>query len=528
MHVLAGSISLALALALYFFLLKRNDTKEAFLSSQPWVGVREEWVAHLRASIRILSGVREFLDQGYQQFSKSQKAFVLPSLAEPPWLVLPPSSLRELILKSDADLDHSILHEEQLQIYHTQGALGHHTAEVPLQYDIVRRQLSRQLPLVAEALHDEVDRSFRHYWGSASTATREINLSETCTNIVIRTANRVFAGPDVCSNENFIEHMQRYSEAVVRAGIIIRLLPRWLRSVIAPILRASYRRHLNICRSICVPVIRRRVQQAVEQRSSPLSTYEAPTDVLQWLVDAALQRSDRSELDPLLLTQRLLMLNFVSIETTAMGITHAIADLYSSADAEVFVAGLREECQRVLPRDGAWTKSHLDQLVRIDSTIRESMRVSDFAHIQIPRVVANPNGVDLKTTGDQPLHVPPGVKLCVPAHSIHRDPEFYIEPLSYNAFRFVTEPSTDSSGVSESPSKRPSLATTTNSFLVFGHGRHACPGRFFAALIMKLILAYIVQHYDVARLTQPVEKQVQVGTTRPDASLRLTVRRRGA
>jgi hypothetical protein len=32
----------------------------------------------------------------------------------------------------------------------------------------------------------------------------------------------------------------------------------------------------------------------------------------------------------------------------------------------------------------------------------------------------------------------------------------------------------------------------------FGHGRHACPGRFFAAGMVKIILMEILRRYDVA------------------------------
>lgn len=33
--------------------------------------------------------------------------------------------------------------------------------------------------------------------------------------------------------------------------------------------------------------------------------------------------------------------------------------------------------------------------------------------------------------------------------------------------------------------------------LQFGYGRHACPGRFFAAHEIKMIMASFVMHYDV-------------------------------
>lgn len=39
--------------------------------------------------------------------------------------------------------------------------------------------------------------------------------------------------------------------------------------------------------------------------------------------------------------------------------------------------------------------------------------------------------------------------------------------------------------------------TVTKDFLHFGYGRHACPGRFFAANEIKLILARILLDYDI-------------------------------
>lgn len=37
----------------------------------------------------------------------------------------------------------------------------------------------------------------------------------------------------------------------------------------------------------------------------------------------------------------------------------------------------------------------------------------------------------------------------------------------------------------------------SDKFLAWGHGRHACPGRFFATYLMKIMLAHVLVHYDV-------------------------------
>ena len=46
------------------------------------------------------------------------------------------------------------------------------------------------------------------------------------------------------------------------------------------------------------------------------------------------------------------------------------------------------------------------------------------------------------------------------------------------------------------PEKKFDVVTTSVHSMAFGHGRHACPGRFFAAMEVKLMFAYIVMTYD--------------------------------
>jgi cytochrome P450 len=47
--------------------------------------------------------------------------------------------------------------------------------------------------------------------------------------------------------------------------------------------------------------------------------------------------------------------------------------------------------------------------------------------------------------------------------------------------------------------ERDARSTTVGSdYLGFGLGRHACPGRFYAASMMKLVLCHILLKYDIA------------------------------
>nr|WOZ30805.1 McfF [Coleophoma empetri]BAN91490.1 putative cytochrome P450 monooxygenase [Coleophoma empetri] len=509
--------------------LARFSIHNQFWSAQVWTGVRAEWFPKIRAKFRTIGGIRQMLSDGYKCFSKQERAFVLPMLGEKPWLVLPPSSIPELLAKSDSEVDMRIVHEQQLQHEYTQGALGRHVVDVPIQYDVIHRQLNRKLPHLIDPFNDEFDKSFRKYWGTDASYT-DVKVSATCEKIIAQVANRIFAGPEICRNEDFLEHSRLYSAGVGRCAIILRMLPQVIRSLVAPLVTYPNRKHHDVCLRVCLPVVRDRLQRTSEKRGNLQSEWEPPVDMLQWIIEEAFNRNEPKELDAHLITQRILKLNFVSIETIHMSMTHAILDLYRSPHSERFVAGLRQECDRVLEaNNGQWTKSGLDDLLCIDSTIRESMRYSNVGYIALTRMVVDPHGTQFHANGkgnSSPMSIPSGIRVCVPAHAIHRDPEFYSSPHEFQAFRFAEAYEKNRNIGNESYEAKISIVTTTDKFLPFGHGRHACPGRFFAAQMMKLMLVYLVQNYDVEKLSTGVENKVTVGTAKPDSNLSLRVRRR--
>jgi hypothetical protein len=225
----------------------------------------------------------------------------------------------------------------------------------------------------------------------------------------------------------------------------------------------------------------------------------------------------------------------VAIHTTSISITHAILNINTFEHSEEVNASLREECNRLLgENDGIWTKAALNEALRLDSTIRESMRCDDLEPFSTGRMVVHPNGIDINTEAGSSIHVPHGVTLCLPSHGIHRDPEFYDSPLEFRPFRFSEpresflklqkEAQTDMQTALDL--KTTSLVTTSDTYLAFGHGRHACPGRFFAAQEMKLMLAYVLQNYDIEKLREKPPSTMLMGTNVPNEKAKIRVKRR--
>lgn len=81
-----------------------------------------------------------------------------------------------------------------------------------------------------------------------------------------------------------------------------------------------------------------------------------------------------------------------------------------------------------------------------------------------------------------------------------QDPKFYPDPLEFNGFRFVDEErlAKISSGASlgHSQQKPSKLTDVDMTFHVWGTGRMACPGRHYAAAVMKVIMGQVILNYN--------------------------------
>lgn len=99
--------------------------------------------------------------------------------------------------------------------------------------------------------------------------------------------------------------------------------------------------------------------------------------------------------------------------------------------------------------------------------------------------------------------IPPEALIFVAGQARHMDPRIYPTPDLFDGFRFSNleeeqqENDPRASTTNLGSGARFKLVATTPDYLVWGYGRHACSGRFFAALVLKLVLAHVVLRYDV-------------------------------
>lgn len=92
--------------------------------------------------------------------------------------------------------------------------------------------------------------------------------------------------------------------------------------------------------------------------------------------------------------------------------------------------------------------------------------------------------------------IPAGVTVEVPAVAVNGDSSIFPDAQKFDPLRFYNlRMQAGDKGSVEAAAKNQFVSVSQDS-LTFGYGRHACPGRFFAANEIKMILACFILQYD--------------------------------
>lgn len=170
--------------------------------------------------------------------------------------------------------------------------------------------------------------------------------------------------------------------------------------------------------------------------------------------------------------------------TSIVTATNVFLDLLSSDPKLGYYECLRTEAGDNFKTQEDWESfAAVTRLSYTNSAIRESARQNPIITKGAMREVVHQNGL---TTPDG-NHFPKGAWFgtCVPG--VHQDERFYPRPNIYEPFRFVHEPaeedvSKQTSAKASEKQRSISLTTVSDTYLVFGHGRHSWYVIFFQAL----------------------------------------------
>ncbi|TBU43931.1 cytochrome P450 [Dichomitus squalens] len=467
MEVSQGAVYGALAALLAMYILRWRRSP---LYRIPTLGGPSDPVLSYWSAFNYLINSRHILREGYEKFHGS--AFKIALLDS--WMVIVNGSklVEEIKRRSGEELSAVEETEEFLQI---QYILGCEPRDDPYHVDLISGKLTRTLSAILPELLDELRVSLPEYVPTHDDEWATVDATTTMQRVVARLSNRAFVGLPICRDKEYLRLATAVAMDFVKDGFILKMFPQFLRPVVA-MLTGSTKRTIRRTLPYLRPVIRERRSQIAEHGLGP-DMPGKPGDMLQWIIEQAVPREGDDES----IVTRVLLVNFASIHTASMSITHA---LYHLAAAPEYAEPLREEVMSVTEAHG-WTKAAMGRMWKLDSFLKESQRY---------------NGIALTTIGRKAIKdvilsdgtvIPAGTRVASNTYGMHFDNAYYPDADKFDPFRFLNIRKV------QGESTKHQLVNTSNDYAAFGVGRHACPGRFFAAIELKAMLAYIVLNYDL-------------------------------
>jgi len=114
--------------------------------------------------------------------------------------------------------------------------------------------------------------------------------------------------------------------------------------------------------------------------------------------------------------------------------------------------------------------------------------------------------------------------MSILSYPVHNDPTIYENPEKFHPFRF-SQMRAEGSGATLS------FVSTSPTYLPFGHGKHACPGRFLVDFEMKMILYHVLKEFDIELLPEHngvrPESQWVTEAVMPPVGVKLRIKKRG-
>ncbi|KAG6831013.1 hypothetical protein H0H92_013200 [Tricholoma furcatifolium] len=413
------------------------------------------------SALRFVRHGDEVLREGCEKYK--DRAFKIPLLDR--WLVVVNGEKHLETLRNGRD-DVLSSWEAMREINHTLGA---QILDDPFHINVIRTTLTKNLPHLLPHIREEAAYAFEAHIGSMldKEGWTPMAVEKPLTEIVCQVGSRAFVGLPLCRNEEYRKLNIQFTTNVMAAAGAINLFPRVLKPFIGALFN-KLSRHQTIMLRLLGPEIEDRKRKYKE---AGIDYADKPNDMLTWVLESA---TPGIEQEPNSLALRMLNLSFTSIHSTYVSLAHTV---YNLAAHPLYLDILRDEIQQHLNISSesgtsySWALEDLDKCIKLDSFLKESLRLNGLGAISLPRKALVPLNLPDGT------FLPVGTIVTCASTSVHLNEAHYDDPKNFDGLRFAKmREACISSGADEDENSdvKYRLTSAGPAFLTFGGGKHIC------------------------------------------------------
>ncbi|KAJ7472841.1 cytochrome P450 [Mycena latifolia] len=340
---------------------------------------------------------------------------------------------------------------------------------------VLKTDLTRALKTLVPEILEEIRLAVpEHLPITDSTNSITVPVFGTFVHLVSRVSNRAMIGVPGCRNDEFLKKQVTVAEQTIAMAQVLNWFPSFARGSVWKLFSVLAGSKDDAIRLLS-PYLQSRVEYAQQDNPSTI------TDLL-------LRYAPEEDFnDVRRLAVRVVFLNMAAIHTTSIFTTHALFELarmppshIEQIRAEIFAA--------IESENGVCNKAAVGKFYMLDSLLKEVGRFHSLFSVGSSRLTLR------EAVVADGIVIPEGSVVALAPQPLHFNPQVYPDPHTFDAFRF----SKLRTGDNFMPEAQQSFTNLSNDYIVFGVGRHSCPGRFLAALKIKLILAEVLLNYDLS------------------------------
>ena len=288
---------------------------------------------------------------------------------EDPTVILPHSSLD--VIKGVPEPDLTLNGNMYQRFFGRFTQIGTDDKEL---VDALKFDLTHNVPHMLDTMAEEVSYGFHSIVGHCKD-WKSFPTYQTMLQIVALTSGRTFVGLPLSRTEEWLQASIQHTIGSVQFSDRLRGYPALLRPVVAPFLKdlKSVREVQDQVTRLLRPIIDKHVSSKNLEKQAMLANGEEGR-MVSWLL-GRYARNTRAQVDPNRLVRDHLTLSFAAIHVASIALTHVLHDL---AFRPEYMQPLRDELSAELAKatDGKLSSKGLANLVKMDSFIKESLRLS--------------------------------------------------------------------------------------------------------------------------------------------------------
>ncbi|KAI1114204.1 putative cytochrome P450 [Nemania sp. NC0429] len=415
------------------------------------------------ARVRWALGSRKILDHAfkrlqnrpYRLFRGDMDLIVLPSEFIPELNSLPQNSINS-------------------RFYHSFSVLGHVTG-----LNVVRKtnhhmrvllgRVSPMLPTMLQPTAHRISAAVARLFPQNGNSWDMIDPLEIISECVTEAIVLILYGRPTCDNPEVVRLCHQITKDAFTIVIIMRCVPASLQRVLVWFLPAKWRLQKNWKKleKLTVPVVNER----------KLENTSLDMDLLTWMVTDG---KSYNVTDASLLARLAASVAAGGIYSTANLVVGVLVDLTARPE---LCEEIREEIQvKHIENHGCWDNASFSSLPKLESVLKETSRFAPGSLLVYSRLM------ETTQTLSNGLVLPKGQFITISAHSRSMDSRIFPMPETYSGLRHYTN---DTGKHYDRP-----FNSIDGDILTWGAGRSACPGRFIATLVAKILLVKLLSQFE--------------------------------